>query len=71
MKHLQNSELLLKYIKKYQLQRYFSEELTSMSDLLFFDSREFLIRQGECSDYLFFLLSGQVKIYPELFTVIP
>lgn len=51
------------YIKKYQIQKYISEQFLSLLELVLFKKGEHICKVGEKNDYLFFFVDGKAKLY--------
>lgn len=62
-KQLQNSKILEKYLKTYQIQKMFDTEISTKAELFFFQKHSYLITAGEISNFLYILVSGEVKVY--------
>ena len=63
MKKVENSSLFNKYINESNILNIFSNEMKDKMDLFYFKKGDILINEGECSDYLFFLVSGKTKVF--------
>ncbi len=66
MKKIKNEELLKKYIKRYKINEFFSNDMTPYMELIMFNRNEHICRRGEKIEYLFFLVEGKTKIYRDL-----
>ncbi|NLD60537.1 MAG: cyclic nucleotide-binding domain-containing protein [Clostridiales bacterium] len=62
MKQIDDRARLEKYIESSGIQAQFSVDLADMARLLQFSAGEFLIRRGDPSRYLYFLVEGKVKL---------
>ncbi len=51
------------YIKKTDFRKYFKQDFVEYAELLYFDKNEFLIKEGEPSPYLLFMVKGKVVYY--------
>lgn len=57
-----NAEVL-DYLKRFQIEPIFNEEILPYLSLYHFEQGEFICTQGEPSPYLYVLVKGKVKIY--------
>lgn len=60
---VKDKEKLEKYIKQYQINDYFSSDLTSHMKLFYFKNREFIYREEDDFDYLYFFVEGKAKVF--------
>ncbi len=58
-----DNSLLDKYITNSGILDIFSTDINPYIDLLHFNKGEFLINEGECSNYLYFLVNGKLKVF--------
>ncbi|MGL4345084.1 MAG: cyclic nucleotide-binding domain-containing protein [Cellulosilyticaceae bacterium] len=63
MKKIYNDELLCSYLKQREINKFFSTEVLSLFELFSFKEGEFIITEGFCSDYLYFMTSGKARVY--------
>ncbi len=60
MKKIYDKEIIDYYIKKTSFSNYFEKDFVKYAELLFFDKNEHLIKEGEKSPYLLFMVKGKV-----------
>lgn len=58
-----DKSLLDKYITNSGILDIFSTDINPYIDLFHFNKGEFLINEGECSNYLYFLVHGKLKVF--------
>lgn len=63
MINVKNQELLDKYVNNTGISKLFSQDISSLLELFSLNKGDFLINEGECSDYLYFLVSGKLKVF--------
>ncbi len=63
MKKINNLDLLTTSINDSNISQRFSSELLPYFELFSFEKGDFIIRQGFCSDYLYFIIEGKVRVY--------
>ena len=63
MAKVKNKSLLDEYINSTGITKLFSQNISKYLDLFSFKKGDFLINEGECSEYLFFLVSGTIKVF--------
>ena len=63
MKEMKTREKLDEYMRSFQLNKVFPEQLTDYLHLYTFKQGESICRQGEVADYLYVLVEGKIKIY--------
>lgn len=63
MINIKNKELLDKYVNNTGISKLFSQDITNLLELFSLNKGDFLINEGECSDYLYFLVSGKLKVF--------
>lgn len=63
MINIKNQELLDKYVNNTGISKLFSQDITNLLELFSLNKGDFLINEGECSDYLYFLVSGKLKVF--------
>ncbi|MCF0149326.1 MAG: cyclic nucleotide-binding domain-containing protein [Clostridium sp.] len=60
---VKNLELIDKYIKIHKINDLFSLYIRENIELLFFDKRELIFREGESISHLMFFVEGKAKVY--------
>ena len=55
--------LLDKYINNTGISKLFSQDINNYLELFSLNKGDFLINEGECSNYLYFLVSGKLKVF--------
>lgn len=63
---IKDLSLLDKYIKIHNINNLFSSDIKENLDLLFFDKRELIFKEGEEITHLMFFVSGKAKVYMTL-----
>lgn len=63
MINVKNKGLLNKYINNTVISKLFSQDMSNLLELFSLNKGDFLINEGECSDYLYFLVSGKLKVF--------
>lgn len=63
MEKIENIPLFNKFLLESNILELFSNDMTSKMDFFSFKKGDILINEGECSDYLFFLVSGIMKVF--------
>lgn len=63
MINVKNKGLLNKYINNTGISKLFSQDMSNLLELFSLNKGDFLINEGECSDYLYFLVSGKLKVF--------
>ena len=63
MINVKNQELLDKYVNNTGISKLFSQDISNLLELFSLNKGDFLINEGECSDYLYFLVSGKLKVF--------
>lgn len=66
MKFLENEEKLDYYIKKYNIQNFFTKDISEYFKLVYFQRNEYIFKAGEPSSYFYFFVEGKAKIYKTL-----
>ncbi|WP_346847352.1 MULTISPECIES: transcriptional regulator YeiL [unclassified Clostridium] len=66
MKKINNSELMNTYINKYNINDIFTSDMREYMELFHFKRNEFLCKEDEPIDYLFFFVEGKAKVYISL-----
>ena len=60
---VKNKSLLDKYVTNTGISKLFSQNINNLLELFSLKKGDFLISEGECSDYLYFLVSGKLKVF--------
>lgn len=63
MEKVESNSLFNKYVIETKILEIFSNDMHNKMDLFHFKKGDILINEGECSDYLFFLVSGKMKVF--------
>lgn len=63
MKSINDDQLFKKLLKETRISGIFSLDISEIVELFLFKEGEYLIHQGEYSEYLYFLASGRVKVF--------
>jgi cAMP-binding proteins - catabolite gene activator and regulatory subunit of cAMP-dependent protein kinases len=63
MKKVNNKEKLLSLRNKSNIDNVLGQDADTLLELFYFQKDEFVLYEGLCSDYLYFLAEGQVRIY--------
>lgn len=63
MINVKNKSLLDKYVNNTGISKLFSQDINNYLELFSLNKGDFLISEGECSDYLYFLVSGKLKVF--------
>lgn len=63
MINVKNKGLLNKYINNTGITKLFSQDMSNLLELFSLNKGDFLINEGECSNYLYFLVSGKLKVF--------
>ena len=66
MKKINNPKLVDKYINKYNIDDIFSTSMREHMELFYFKRNEYICKEDENIDYLFFFVEGKAKIYISL-----
>ena len=66
MKKINNPKLVDKYINKYNIDDIFSTSMKEHMELFHFKRNEYICKEDENIDYLFFFVEGKAKIYISL-----
>lgn len=61
-----NTEMLNKYMTMYDINGIFSENMNSFMELFLFKRNEYICRENEKLNYLFFFVDGRAKVYTSL-----
>lgn len=63
MKRINNLDMLLSYVEKYNLNSIFEKEMTHSMELLSFSKGELVCSKSSELKYMYFLVSGKLKVY--------
>lgn len=63
---INNKEILEGYVLKYNINDIFTQDMRSNMELLFYKKGEYICRENEKLDYIFFLVDGKAKVYSTL-----
>lgn len=66
MKKIYDSKLMGQYIEKYNINEFFSVDLKVYMELLNFKRNEYICKENERINYLFFFVEGKAKVYTTL-----
>lgn len=65
MRKLANKKKLEFYISQNHLDSYMNADIHSIGELLIFEKNEFLVQSGYPSDYIYFLVEGNVLVFEQ------
>lgn len=63
MKKVVSKSLFNKYLNESNVLELFSHDMSNCMDLFSFKKGDVLITEGECSDYIYFLVNGNMKVF--------
>lgn len=63
---IENEDRLNRYINKFCINNFFSEDMTKYMSLYMWSSGEHICREGEDLDYMLFIVRGKAKVYKNL-----
>lgn len=66
MNKLNDYNLKIKYINEYRLSEIFSEDMTEHMELMVFEKNEYICKENEKIEYLYFFVKGKAKVYVSL-----
>lgn len=66
MKKINNDKLKNMYIEKYGINKIFSTDLSNYMELYLFSKDQYICRENESINYLFFYVKGKAKVYSTL-----
>lgn len=66
MLKINNIEIMEGYVSKYNISDIFTEDMRPYMMLLYFKKGEYICRENEKLDYLFFFVDGKAKVYSTL-----
>ena len=61
-----NEKLKEKYINKYDLNNIFSNDMKEYMELILFEKNQYICRENEKIEYIFFFVKGKAKVYTVL-----
>lgn len=66
MNKVNDYNLKMQYINKYNLNKIFTEDMTEYMELMVFEKNEYLCKENEKIEYLYFFVKGKAKVYISL-----
>lgn len=66
MMKLNNKEKLMGYMRQYEINNIFTEDMSSYMELLYYKKNEYMVREGQEIPYLLFLTEGKAKVFTSL-----
>lgn len=66
MMKLNNKEKLMGYMRQYEINNIFTEDMSSYMELLYYKKNEYMVREGQEIPYLLFLTEGKAKVLTSL-----
>lgn len=66
MNKVNDYKLKLQYINKYNLNEIFTEDMTEYMELMVFEKNEYICKENEKIEYLYFFVKGKAKVYVSL-----
>lgn len=60
MKRVFDSKLLMSYIKKYNIEIIFDDEILKYAQLHFYESQEYILESGDALEYYYLLVDGKI-----------
>ena len=63
---IDNNELLKKYIEEFHIHELFSEDMSEYMELLLWNKNEFICKEGESLNNLYFIVQGKAKVYKNM-----
>lgn len=66
MNKVNDYNLKMQYINKYNLNEIFTEDMTEYMELMVFEKNEYLCKENEKIEYLYFFVKGKAKVYVSL-----
>jgi CRP-like cAMP-binding protein len=66
MNKVNDNNLKMKYINEYRLNEIFTEDMTEYMELMVFEKNEYLCKENEKIEYLYFFVKGKAKVYVSL-----
>jgi len=66
MKKIFDQKIINQYIVSTDIINFFNDDVTKVLELFYFQKDEFLIYEGRCSDYIYFLADGKLRVYSSI-----
>lgn len=66
MNKVNDYRIKMEYINQYRLNEIFSEDMTAYMELMVFEKNEYLCKENEKVEYLYFFVKGKAKVYLSL-----
>lgn len=66
MNKVNDYNLKMKYISKYNLNEIFTDDMTEYMELMIFEKNQYLCKENEKIEYLYFFVKGKAKVYVSL-----
>lgn len=66
MKKIKDIKKLNNFIKKYNIDEIFSKDMRPVMELFLYEKNEYICKEGEPINYLYFFLDGKAKVYNNL-----
>ncbi|EQB86778.1 CRP-like cAMP-binding protein [Clostridium punense] len=63
MRKISDNKLLNQYIKKYNIDKIFDDEILKCVQLHFYEKEEYILEAGDPLEYYYLLVEGKIKIY--------
>lgn len=63
MNKINNPQIMNEYILEYNIDEIFTEDMRSFMELILFKKGEYICRENEDINYIFFFLKGKAKVY--------
>lgn len=63
MRKISDNKLLNQYIKKYNIDEIFDDEILKGVQLHFYEKEEYILESGDALEYYYLLVKGKIKIY--------
>ncbi|MEG0308563.1 MAG: transcriptional regulator YeiL [Clostridium sp.] len=63
MNSIDDVELMNEYVERYKINHVFTKDMSKHMELFLFKKNEYLCKEDEQIDYLFFLVDGKAKVY--------
>ena len=63
MKRINNVSLKNKYIDKYGLNNFFTNDMSEYMELILFEKNDYICKESEKMNYLYFFVEGKAKVY--------
>ena len=66
MKRIKDIKKLNNFIKKYNIDEIFNKDMRFIMELFLYEKNEYICKEGEPINYLYFFLDGKAKVYNNL-----